>query len=108
MIIESKPYYIVHWINMLLLHKHQAIGHKIEIFELENDNWMKSLNQLNIRKNLSENRNIEYKRLIVMNKICHIIATWLTVIKEIFKFSPHLGPFCQIKYLLELSVDYPN
>ena len=44
MIIESKPYYIVHWINMLLLHKHQAIGHKIEIFELENDNWMKSLN----------------------------------------------------------------
>ena len=26
-------------------------------------------------------------------------AIWLTVIKEILKFPPRLGPFCQINYL---------
>ena len=30
-------------------------------------------------------------------------AIWLTVVNEIFKFPPHLGPFCQISYLFELS-----
>ena len=64
---------------------------------------MKSLNQLNIKKSLSENRNIEYKRLIVMNEIYHILLTWLNVINEMFKFSPHLGPFSQ-----KFSPGYPN
>ena len=35
-------------------------------------------------------------------------ATWLTVIKEILKFPPRLGPFCQINYLLELFSGYPS
>ena len=29
-------------------------------------------------------------------------AIWLTAINEIFKFPPHLRPFCQISYLFEL------
>ena len=33
-------------------------------------------------------------------------AIWLTVINEIFKFPPHLGPFCQINYLFELFSCY--
>ena len=28
-------------------------------------------------------------------------AIWLTVINEIFKFPPHLFPFCQISHLFE-------
>ena len=32
----------------------------------------------------------------------------LTVINEIFKFPPHLGPFFQINYLLELFSGYPS
>ena len=32
-------------------------------------------------------------------------AIWLTVINEIFKIPPRLGPFCQINYLFELSLD---
>ena len=35
-------------------------------------------------------------------------AIWLTVIKEIFKFPPRLGPFCQINYLFELFLGYPS
>ena len=67
--------------------------------------------------------------LIVINKICHISqklsdfanstntrskfrklqpAIWLTVIKEIFKFSPPLESFGQENYLYELSLGYPN
>ena len=34
-------------------------------------------------------------------------ALWLIVINEIFKFPPHLGPFCQISYLFELSSGTP-
>ena len=34
-------------------------------------------------------------------------AMWLTVINEIFKFPPHLGPFCQISYLFELFSGTP-
>ena len=33
---------------------------------------------------------------------------WLTVINEIFKFPPCLGPFCQINYLSELFSGYPS
>ena len=33
---------------------------------------------------------------------------WLTVIKEIFKFPPRLGSFCQINYLFELFLGYPS
>ena len=35
-------------------------------------------------------------------------AIWPTVINEIFKSPPRLGPFCQINYLFELSLDYPS
>ena len=35
-------------------------------------------------------------------------AIWLTVIDEIFKFSPHFNPFIQINYLYELSSGYPK
>ena len=35
-------------------------------------------------------------------------AIWLTVINEIFKFPPRLGPYCEINYLFELSLDYPS
>ena len=35
-------------------------------------------------------------------------AIWLTVINEIFKIPPGLGPFCQINYLFQLSLDYPS
>ena len=35
-------------------------------------------------------------------------AIWLTVINEIFKFPPRLGPFCQINYLSELFSGYPS
>ena len=35
-------------------------------------------------------------------------AIWLIVINEIFKFPPHLGPFCQINYLCKLSLDYQS
>ena len=35
-------------------------------------------------------------------------AIWATVINKIFKSPPRLGPFCQINYLLELSLDYPS
>ena len=35
-------------------------------------------------------------------------AIWLTVINEIFKFPPRLGPFCQINYLFELFSGYPS
>ena len=35
-------------------------------------------------------------------------AIWLTVINEIFKFPPRLGPYCEINYLSELSLDYPS
>ena len=34
-------------------------------------------------------------------------AFWLTVINEIFKFPPHLDPFCQISYLFGLSSGTP-
>ena len=33
---------------------------------------------------------------------------WLTVINEIFKFSPHFYPFGYVNYLYELSPGYPN
>ena len=33
-------------------------------------------------------------------------ATWLTIINEIFKFPPYLGPFCQLNYLFELFSGY--
>ena len=33
-------------------------------------------------------------------------AIWPTVINKIFKSPPRLGRFCQINYLLELSLDY--
>ena len=33
---------------------------------------------------------------------------WLTVINEIFKFSPHSYPFDQVSYLYELSPGYPK
>ena len=33
---------------------------------------------------------------------------WLTVINKIFKVPPCLDPFCQINYLLELFLGYPN
>ena len=32
----------------------------------------------------------------------------LTVINEIFKFPPHLGPFCQKTYLFELFSVIPE
>ena len=35
-------------------------------------------------------------------------AIWPTVISGIFEFTPLLGPFCQINYLFELSLDYPS
>ena len=35
-------------------------------------------------------------------------AIWLTVINEIFKFSPHFDPFGYVNYLYELSLGYPN
>ena len=35
-------------------------------------------------------------------------AIWLTVVNEIFKFPPRLGPFCQINYLSELFSGYPS
>ena len=35
-------------------------------------------------------------------------AIWRTVINEIFESPPRLGPFCQINYLFELSLDYPS
>ena len=35
-------------------------------------------------------------------------AIWLTVIKEIFKFPPRLGSFCQINYLSKLFSGYPS
>ena len=35
-------------------------------------------------------------------------AIWLTVINEIFKFPPRLGPFCQTNYLPELFSGYPK
>ena len=35
-------------------------------------------------------------------------AIWITVINEIFKFPPRLGPFCQINYLFELTSGYPS
>ena len=34
-------------------------------------------------------------------------AIWPTLINEIFKFPP-LGPYSEINYLLELSLDYPS
>ena len=36
------------------------------------------------------------------------VAIWLPVINEIFRFSQHLDPSCQIKYLYGLYSDYPN
>ena len=33
---------------------------------------------------------------------------WLTVINEIFKFPPRLGPFYQINFLFELFSSYPS
>ena len=33
---------------------------------------------------------------------------WLSVINEIFKFSPHFDLFCQVNYFYEFSVSYPN
>ena len=35
-------------------------------------------------------------------------AIWLTVINEIFKFPPRLGPYCDINDLFELSLDYSS
>ena len=35
-------------------------------------------------------------------------AIWLTVINEIFKFPPRLGPFSQINYLSQLFSGYPS
>ena len=35
-------------------------------------------------------------------------AIWLTVINEIFKFPPRLGPFSQINYLPQLFSGYPS
>ena len=35
-------------------------------------------------------------------------AIWLTIINEIFKFSPHSYPFDQVNYLYELSPGYPK
>ena len=35
-------------------------------------------------------------------------AIWLTVINEIFKFSPHLDPFGQENYYYKFSSGYPN
>ena len=35
-------------------------------------------------------------------------AIWLPVINEIFKFTPRLGPFCEINYLFELSLNFPT
>ena len=63
-----------------------------------------------------------YKWLIVINEICEkkldfvkltetrseISGIWLTVINEIFKFPPRLGPFCQINYLFEIFSGYPS
>ena len=58
------------------------------------------------------------KRLIVINEIRQISrkkldfanfrklqeAIWLTVINEIFEFSPHFNPFGYLNYLDELSL----
>ena len=57
--------------------RNPVIVYKFEIFEWKNSNWMKSLNELNIKISLNENRNIGYKWTRI--EFCYISAGILRV-----------------------------
>ena len=57
---------------------------------------------------INEIRQISRNKLDFV-KFCKLQeAIWLTVISEIFKFSPHVEPFGYLNYFYELSLSYLN